>query len=241
MAKQPAKRGMDLRTVVLVSLVTLMVWLLAESRTVGVQAAEISVRMETGPDSELVVRSAPGFGWPGAVKVNLAGSTAGLGQVLRSLQGVLNLRVGIEIPASAGVHEIDLREVMRTSEVFIEAGVTVSEVTPDRVRVQVDELTVASLPVRAIVPDGVAFESTGAPRPRPAPVAVQHDADVPRQRLGGEVAAERGGVGLVDQVPRRLHTANLLRPAGPGRRPPCGCPGRRRPATYGLVTYGPVS
>lgn len=211
MAKQSAKRGMDLRTVVLVSLVTLMVWLLAESRTVRSQAADLSVRMETGPESELVVRAAPGFGWPDAVKIGLSGSTAGLDQVLRSLQGVLVLRVGIEIPASAGIHEIDLREVMRTSETFIEAGVTVNEVTPDRVRVQVDELAVASLPVRAIVPEGVAFESGGAPRARPASLRVVGPAGV-LARLEGQEALVRLDPGVIDALrPGQSETITRVR------------------------------
>ncbi len=198
---QRKKRGLDLRTLVLVCLVTLMVWLLAEARTLRTQAAEVSPRIEAGVASELLVRAAPGFEFPEAVKLSLSGSTAGLDQVLRSLQGRLLLRVGIEIPASVGVHEIDLREVLRNSELLADAGVAVNEVSPDRVRVQVDELRSIALPVRAIEPDGVAFESGGNPRVSPSTLRVEGP--------GGAIERLEGAEGLV-----RLDAATVesLRP-----------------------------
>lgn len=186
MAKESGKKRYDFRTVLLVSVVTLLVWLLAESRTVGTQMAEISLRIESGTAPEMVVRPAVGFPLPESVQVNLSGSAAGLDQARRSLEGRVQLRLGLEIPATVGIHEIDLREVLRTSEVLTEAGVGIVEVNPNRVYVEVDELALASLPVRAIEPDGVLFESGGTPRANPAVLRVRGPASVLARLEGRE-------------------------------------------------------
>jgi hypothetical protein len=186
MAGGSGKKRYDFRTVLLVSVVTLLVWLLAESRTVRTQVAEISPRIEAGTASEMMVRPAVGFPLPESVQVSLSGSTAGLDQVLRSLQGRLLLRLGLEIPATVGVHEIDLREVLRTSEILTDAGVGIIEVNPDRVHVEVDELAVASLPVRAIEPEGVLFENGGTPRTDPPALRVRGPASVLARLEGRE-------------------------------------------------------
>lgn len=176
--RRPDGKRVDLRTLALVTIVTVMVWLLAESRTIRGQSADVSPRIEVGTASELLVRPAPGFAWPESVKLSLSGSTAGLGEVMRSMQGRLPLRVGIEIPATPGVHEVDLREVLRTSNLLIEAGVSINEVSPERLSIEVDNLRTASLPVRVVVPDGVAFEPNAGPRAVPNALRVRGPASV---------------------------------------------------------------
>lgn len=186
MAGGSGKKRFDVRTVLLVSVVTLLVWLLAESRTVRTEIAEVSPRIEAGTASEMLVRPAVGFPLPESVQVSLSGSAAGLDQVLRALQGRVLLRLGLEIPATVGVHEIDLREVLRKSEILTNAGVGIVEVNPDRVHVEVDELGVASLPVRAIEPDGVLFENGGTPRTDPPDLRVRGPASVLARLAGRE-------------------------------------------------------
>ncbi len=186
MAGKAKKKRTDLRTLVLVSVVTLLVWLLAESRTVRTQIVEVSPRIEAGMASEMMVRPAVGYALPESVKVNLSGSTAGLDQVRRSLQGRVLLRLGLEIPATPGVHEIDLREVLRASEILTDAGVGIIEVNPERIHVEVDEMAVVSLPVRAIQPDGALFENGGTPRTDPSVLRVRGPASVLARLEGRE-------------------------------------------------------
>lgn len=185
MAKESRKK-FDGRTMVLVSVVTLLVWLLAESRTVRLQIMDVSPRIETGTDLETIVRAAPGHAWPESVRLTLTGSTAGLDQVGRLLQGRVLLRVGFEVPASPGVHEIDLREVLRDSDMLTEAGVAVTEVNPNRVWVEVDDVRSGSLPVRVIEPEGVAFESNAGPRATPGTLRVRGPASVLARLQGAE-------------------------------------------------------
>ena len=190
-AQKDKKRKVDARAIVLVTVITVLVWLLAESRTVRSQVSELSPRLTSGSSTELLVRPAPNHSWPEAFKVTLTGSTAGLDQVARSLQGQVPLRLGIEIPATPGVHEIDLREVLRRLEVIMAAGVGVVEVNPDRLRVEVDAVGTVSLPVRVITPEGVAFEGRGTPTPVPSA----------GDRSGGRSGPAPGGRGPGD--PRR--------------------------------------
>ncbi len=209
MAGATARKRYDVRTVLLVSVVTLLVWLLAESRTVGTQEVEISPRIETGTASEMGVRAAVGFPLPETVRVTLSGSAAGLDQARRSLQGRLLLRLGLEIPSTVGVHEIDLREVLRTSDILTDAGVGIVEVSPDRVRVEVDDMVTASLPVRAMEPEGVLFESQGAPKTDPPTLRVRGPAAVLARLEGREGvvrleadAFETLRPGIQERIPR---------------------------------------
>ncbi|MCC5823660.1 MAG: hypothetical protein LAT64_10995 [Phycisphaerales bacterium] len=212
MANAKAKsRRIDLRTVLLVSMVTLLVWLLAESRTVRTQIADLSPRLEVGTASGLVARPAPGFAWPESVKVTFSGSTAGLDQVVRSLQGRLELRVGIEVLATPGVHEIDMREVLRTSELIVTAGAGVVEVNPQRVRVEVDSLRETSLPVRIIEPDGVAFESNGRPTPMPGALRVRGPSSVLARLEGAEGLVRLDPALVAGLTPGRAETLGRLR------------------------------
>ena len=208
---KPKSRRFDVRTVILVSVVTLLVWLLTESRTVRSQIIELSPRLEAGTESGVVARPAAGFSWPESVRVTLSGSTAGLDQVVRSLQGRLQLRVGLEVNASPAVHEVDLREVLRGSEFLIAAGVGVLEVNPPRVRVEVDTLTEASLPVRVVEPEGVAFEPNGRPSASPSSLRVRGPASV-LARLENQEGLVRLDQSLVAGLtPGRSETLSRLR------------------------------
>jgi hypothetical protein len=205
------RKRFDLRTVTLVTVVTLLVWLLAESRTVRTRVAELALRAEVGSGSGLAVRPETGTAWPDAVKVTFSGSTAGLDQVLRSLQGRLPLRIGIEVPASPGVHEMDLRETLRTSELLLNAGVSVLEISPERVSVEVDAIRTMSLPVRVLPPDGVAFEPTGSPQARPSTLRVRGPGSVLARLEGDEGLIRLDPGAIATLTPGALETIPRLR------------------------------
>jgi|TARA_R110000782_G_scaffold45706_2_gene101276 hypothetical protein len=208
-AKKDKKKRFDVRTVILVTVITLLVWLLAESRTVRSQVSELSPRLTAGTTSELLMRPAPNFSWPEAFKVTLTGSTAGLDQVARSLQGQVPLRLGIEVPATPGVHEIDLREVLRRLEVIMAAGVGVVEVSPDRLRVEVDAVSTVSLPVRVISPDGVAFDGRGTPTAVPNTVRATGPAGVLARLQGAEALVTLDAATVAGLTPGELETVRL--------------------------------
>lgn len=205
------QRGFDARTVVLVTIVSVLVWLLAESRTVRSQVIELTPSLEVGNESGVLTRAAAGTQWPDSVRVTFSGSAAGLDQVIRSLRGRLLMRVGIEVPASAQTHEIDLREVLRRSDLVAAAGVTVEDVDPPRVLVEVDDVATVMVPVKPLLPDGVQFEPNGSPRANPASIRVTGPRSVVSRLEGAEaeVRVLSGDIGSLQ--PGRVSTLTGLR------------------------------
>lgn len=219
-AKPSKKRRFDLKTGVLVTLIALLIWLLAESRTVQIRVTDLSPRLEVGPASRQVVRPALSTLLPESLRVTLSGSAAGVNEVVRSLEGRLTLRVGIEIPASPGVHELDLREILRDSELIVDAGVGVLEVNPESITVEVDDLTSASLPVRVIAPEGVAFETQGAPRALPSALRLRGPASVLARLAGSEAVLRLDPARVAELIPGQPEMISRLRvdvPADPDR------------------------
>ncbi|GJM17919.1 MAG: hypothetical protein DHS20C14_01320 [Phycisphaeraceae bacterium] len=166
----------NLRTVIVVTVLAALAWALAESQTL--QTSTISVQVVLADRSEgdatrsegLVVRAAPGQGWDGTAEVTIAGSAALIDELADRLVGRATLTVGPDFPSEPGTHEVDLREALRGSESFRDAGVTIESVSPARVEVQVGQLGAREFPVRVSVPEGV--ELLAAPTASPAVVRV---------------------------------------------------------------------
>ncbi len=163
-----------IRTLIIVTLLSMMIWLLAESRMVRSQSVEAQIaitNVETPGGVELVVRQVPGLSRVRVVEIQLEGSTSGIDELMRQLQNRLELRLGREIPARPGLFEIDLRTELRRSPDLDMHGVTISSVTPERVFIEVDEVETREFPVRVELPEGV--ETDGAPRVEPTLVRVR--------------------------------------------------------------------
>ncbi|MGV6814282.1 MAG: hypothetical protein ACWA5W_04630, partial [Phycisphaerales bacterium] len=147
-----------LRTGLIVTLITVMVWLLAESRVVRTRSLEPQVVLTTvNPEgeAEMVVRQRAGDDPIRTVSVSMTGSLAGLDRFARLLQNRIELRVGRDIPAEPGLHEIDLKRVLRESADLAVHGLIITQVTPPTIWVDVDEVISKELPVRVDIPEGV--------------------------------------------------------------------------------------
>lgn len=169
--------GGQIRTFVIVTLITVMVWLLAESRMVRTQTLEAQIVLtvvESTGGVRLVVRQAmgnDGLREPiRTVSIDIEGSTAGIDQFARALQNRVELRVGRDFPAARGVHPLDLRALLRESTEMEVHGLIITDVSPAVIHVEVDEIETREFPVRVLMPDGV--ELDGAPRAEPNAVRV---------------------------------------------------------------------
>lgn len=177
--------GGHIRTFLIVTLITVMVWLLAESKLVRTQTIDaqvvlttVSVAGDTQEDASLVVRQATGQAVAGQVEqdlirtvtIEIEGSTSGIDRFIRRLQNRFELRVGREIPAQPGVHLLDFQAILRDSADLAIHGVVITQVTPESVLVEVDELVTREFPVGFDMPIGV--ELDGAPRAEPPSVRV---------------------------------------------------------------------
>jgi len=166
--------GAWIRTILTVTLVTIAVWLLAESRMVQTRTLGLRLDLVGQPDDlerPVVVRPAPDAVEVPGVEVELEGSLASLDAAGDELGGALELRVGREIPLDRGVHTLDLRSVMRRHPVLRALGVSVRSISPERVAVEVDELVETELAVRVELPEGTRLD--GAPRTDPESVTVR--------------------------------------------------------------------
>jgi hypothetical protein len=139
-------KGERVRTVLIVTVVTLLVWLFAESRTLRVETLEVPVEIGRGGQL-LAFRIHPGQEWDASPEIELAGPT-GLIEELRprALDGIM-LELGDELPSEPGSWTVDLREAIRRERLFAESGVTVRRVTPASLEIEIDRLERVMLPV----------------------------------------------------------------------------------------------
>ncbi len=197
--------GERVRTVLLVTLITAVVWLLAESRMIQSRSVELQLVLVGAPDdreSPQVVRPAPGAVWNPVVVVELEGSLASLDQAVRELHGTLELATGGEIPSSAGVHEIDLRAIVRDHPALRSHGVSVRSITNDTAMVEVDRIVEVEAPVRVDVASGIRLD--GAPRAVPASVKVRGPSSVVSSAGALEAVARPAGSVVSSLTPGRL-------------------------------------
>ncbi|MDF1808233.1 MAG: hypothetical protein P1U42_00905 [Phycisphaerales bacterium] len=167
-----------IRTFIIVTLITIMVWLLAESRMVRNRTIEAQIVLTTVPvpvtatgnETVLVVRQSLEQVQVRTAEIKIEGSTAGLDRFARTLQNRVELRVGREIPGKPGTHTIDLRAILRQISESTGHGLIISEVSPATINVQVDELQSREFPVRVVLPNEIQLD--GAPRADPDLITV---------------------------------------------------------------------
>ncbi len=166
-----------IRTFMIVTLITIMVWLLAESRMVQTRTLDAQIDLQTiktTGDVSLVVRQITGQSLGESqgrtVTIELEGSTASLDRFDRHLQNRIELRVGREIPAVPGFHTLDLRMIMRESSELGVRGLSIADVSPATIIVEVDELVTQDFPVRVMWPKEVVLD--GVPRSEPESIRV---------------------------------------------------------------------
>jgi len=165
-----------IRTFIIVTLITIMVWLLAESRMVRTRTIEAQIVLTTvpvsgtGSESVLVVRQSVDQAQIRTTEIKIEGSTAGLDRFARKLLNRVELRVGREIPAKPGTHTIDLRAILRQLSETTGHGLIISDVSPASVIVQVDELESREFPVRVVLPNEIQLD--GVPRADPDLITV---------------------------------------------------------------------
>lgn len=196
-----------IRTFLIVTLITVMVWLLAEARMVQTRTLEpqiVLTTVDTAGGVSLVVRQVTDQVQIRTAAVKVEGSTSGLDRFARRLQNRIELRVGREIPATPGIHTLDLRQILRDSTETTVHGLIITEVSPATITVQVDELETRDFPIRVVMPNGV--ELDGVPRADPGSVRVIAPSSV-LARVTANEAAVPVSLDVVSQLAQgRLET-----------------------------------
>lgn len=207
MKNEPRTLWGHIRTFMIVTLITVMVWLLAESRMVLTRSLEAQVALVSVDSSggmSLIVRQNVNQVQIRTVSIQIEGSTAGLDRFARALQNRIEFRIGREIPAKPGMHTLDLRSILRQSPDLAVHGLTITEVTPDTITVEVDELETREFPVRVNMPPGAAID--GAPRADPTSVRVVAPSSVFSGITAREAMVQIDQLDIAQLTPGRIDT-----------------------------------
>jgi len=165
-----------IKTVALVTIVSALIWVFAESETL--QPGERSIRLVLNADDRgtrvLEAVDAAGNALSESsteVSVWIEGSAVALKSLDRSLRsGTVNLKPGMPgLELSSDARDVRVADVLRQAPMIAEAGVTIIRTSPEFIRLRADELVTQRLRVDIPIPSG---ESDGLPESRPADVEV---------------------------------------------------------------------
>lgn len=134
------------RTALVVTIVTLLVWLFAESRTLRTQTVVVPVTLSAGGSASAFRLTDPDD-WTGSIEVELAGPTATMDALRTAALEGITLEIGDELPAEPGVRAVELIEAVRQDALFAESGVVVRRVTPRMLGLETDRMESLVLPV----------------------------------------------------------------------------------------------
>lgn len=160
-----------LPTYLIVTVITLLIWVLAESESVLTQTIRADVMIGADGDGRRILQIEPGQDFTGSVLLRLEGATSRLDLLSSSLRSAIRLVPPMPgLPAEPGQHRVDLRSVLRAHPDIRDSGVTIVDVDPPFVAVSIDEIISRDAKVVVRVPDG---SITGAATPTPASVSLR--------------------------------------------------------------------
>lgn len=163
----------QLRRFVLVSVVTLLIWLLAESESVRIEKVPVDLSFLPDPGATRMVSVGPGNSSVISAMVTLQGPAARVDELAGQIRSkLIPIAPGVPgVPAEPGQRPIDLREVLRGLPVVRETRVAIAAVDPPVVQAEIDNLVVRDAKVRVVAPDGQLIE--GSPEPIPGTVRLR--------------------------------------------------------------------
>lgn len=188
----------QIKTVVLVSLVTMLVWVFAEGESL--RTDELTATIELGLEgSSRLVRLDEGESFDGRVRLRVQGATASLDQLRESLRDQIVLTTH-ELGNES--RPVQLVEALRRHKVFQGTGVRLVEVDPPTIRIVVE--TLVTRPVRVRVEAGDAVLD-GQPTIEPPEVSLR----MPERLADSQewtIDAAVSGESLARLVPGRAET-----------------------------------
>ena len=205
------------KTGLVVAVLTLLVWVLAESRTLRTEQVTLVVTIAEEGDGASLVRVTD-QSWGDEVEVTLVGSAAVVADTRERLGGQVTLMVGRELPSAPGEHAVPLRDALRKNEALRDSGVSISEIRPESVTIEVDRAQNVTVPVATRLPPG---RVDAPPRVSPATVTLR----APASAMEGIDPASLEAVAEIDPA--------LLDDIAPGREEVTSGVRLRAPAALG--------
>lgn len=158
-------------TFVVVTVVSLTIWLFAEAESLGKESIAATVEVVSPEASRLMVYSSTA--WDGRVTVDLSGSRT----ALQRAQELLEQRVKLPLASDAGEGErdVDLLRALQEWEPLARTGVTVESVRPLKAGVLVQEIVTRLASIRPEL-TGVEVQGAVAVAPEKAEVRLSRAA-----------------------------------------------------------------
>ncbi|MCH2148119.1 MAG: hypothetical protein MK095_01655 [Phycisphaerales bacterium] len=136
----------DYLTLLLVSIVALLIWLVAEENTSEDSTINATIVFTVADSDQYIVK-------PDRVAVEL--SVSGSKQAVNGLKTVVQDALPLSLPARNGIIKIDdLKERLEGIPAIAKTGTRLQNVTPDRVDINVTELVTLKAAVRERMPEG---------------------------------------------------------------------------------------
>lgn len=151
------------RTWVIVTMLTALVWVVAESESLTSERIEVPVAVLGDPAAGLVMVPADREAWTGRIVVSLEGGAASISRLRETLRSGFRLQPGVAgVPVETGRHSIDLAAVVRALPVLEGAGITVGSIEPEQVDVEIVRLLTREMDVVVRLPEGMDVSSVVA-------------------------------------------------------------------------------
>lgn len=137
----------NIRTILLVTLVTLLIWLWAEGESLSSETLNPSITFVQ--DSNELLLETTDQQWNGAVSVRLQGSNRALTDARRDLGKQIRLKVGDQgVPSQPGQQIVDFKKAIEQLPEVRTLGLSVVEVTPANTVVKIVKMMARELTVR---------------------------------------------------------------------------------------------
>lgn len=160
------------KTLLLVTAITLVVWLFAESESVRSREFTLALELPSDSTASTVMQSFDNQLVRVEVRVTVSGSAVALAALQAAAAKPIKLTPDMEgMPTNAGEREVDFRRVLRPLPMFASRGLAMTRCEPATLRVMVDRIVERPAELRVSV-DGLTVETEGAPVLSPQAVRI---------------------------------------------------------------------
>lgn len=172
--QRPLLSAETLKTGALIGLVTVVIWLFAEAKSITELAMETEVRLNAADDRTYSITSP---GWTGAVTLRVDGPRTAIDLVSDELSRGVTLALGApEVPRNQGDHVIDLADALMQNPPLKGTGISVVGIEPATVAIHIDRITrLDDVPIRLELP-GVELERDAELSPQSVSIALPSEA-----------------------------------------------------------------
>ncbi|MCB9847571.1 MAG: hypothetical protein H6814_04070 [Phycisphaeraceae bacterium] len=150
------RRGVTVKEIVAVIVVTCLIWLYAEAESVATTNVETFVRLEAPAGSDRVVKPVDP-NWSSSISIRLQGARGSIDAARSAMARGVDLTLGTGgIPTRPGQHNINLQSVIQEAVLRDHTGVVVASVDPPGFVIDVEPIVkVADIPIRFVPPEGL--------------------------------------------------------------------------------------